>query len=210
MRTVGEILSEKRKALDLGLEEIEKETKIRRKYLEAIEKNDFAIIAESTIVKGFIRNYAQALGLEAGSVLAVFRRDFCENQKGQIIPRGMVEPLVEKTFFWTPKATIVTGLSLLILGFVFFFVRQYVGFSSAPPLEVTSPKDDQLFKEKVVVMGKTDKDASVKIDGTLISIAEDGSFKEEIVLPRGENMVVVETANRQGKKRVVSRRVKVE
>jgi cytoskeletal protein RodZ len=210
MRTVGEILSEKRKALGLSLEEIEKETKIRRKYLEAIEKNNFGVIAESTIVKGFIRNYAQALGLEVGSTLAVFRRDFCENQKGQIIPRGMVESLVEKTFFWTPKATIVFGLSLLILGFVFFFVRQYVGFSSAPPLEVTLPKDDQLFKEKVVVAGKTDKDASVKIDGTLISIAEDGSFREEVILPRGENMVVIETANRQGKKRMVSRRVKIE
>jgi cytoskeletal protein RodZ len=210
MRIVGEILSEKRKSLGLSLEEIERETKIRRKYLEAIEKNNFGVIAESTIVKGFIRNYAQALGLEAGSVLAVFRRDFCENQKGQIIPRGIVEPLVERNFFWTPKATVITALSLLILGFVFFFVRQYVGFSSAPPLEVTSPKDDQLFKEKVVVAGKTDKDASVKIDGTLISIAEDGSFREEVILPRGENMVIIETANRQGKKRIVSRRVKVE
>jgi len=196
--------------LGLSLEEIEKETKIRRKYLEAIEKNNFSVLAESTIVKGFIRNYAQALGLEAESVLAVFRRDFCENQKGQIIPRGMIEPLVGKSFFWTPKATVITGLSLLILGFVFFFVRQYIGFSSAPPLEVTSPQDGELFKERVVVAGKTDKDASVKIDGTLISIAEDGSFQEEVILPRGDNMVIIETTNREGKKRIVSRRVKVE
>ena len=210
MRTVGEILSEKRKDLGLSLEEIEKETKIRRKYLEAIEKNDFAVIAESTIVKGFIRNYAQALELEVSSVLAVFRRDFRENQKGQIIPRGMVESLAEKNYYWTPKATLIAGVSLLILGFVFFFVRQYMSFSSAPPLEVTSPKDGQLFKEKVPIVGKTDKDASVKINGSLISIAEDGSFKEEIILPRGENMLIVESSNRQRKKRTVTLKVKVE
>ncbi len=83
-------------------------------------------------------------------------------------------------------------------------------FSSAPPLEIFSPVEGQNFKEKVVVWGKTDKDASVRIDGTVISISEDGSFKEEIVLSRGDNLITIETINRQGKKRVVSRKVKVE
>jgi len=210
MRTVGEILLEKRQELGLTLEEIEKETKIRRKYLEAIEKNNFSSIAESAVVKGFIRNYAQALGLSAESVLAVFRRDFTEGEKGEILPRGMVEPLIKKNFYWTPKTTVISLLSLLILGFVFFFVWQYLGFSSAPPLEITLPKDNQVFKEKVVVLGKTDKDATVKIDGTLISITEDGSFREEIVLPRGENILVIEAANRKGKKRMVNIKVFVE
>ncbi len=210
MRTAGEILSEKRKELNRSLEEIEKETKIRRKYLEAIEKNSFSSLPESTIVKGFIRNYAQALGLSPENVLAVLRRDFRENDKGQIIPRGMVEPLDEKSFYWTPKATVVAAVSLLILGFAFFLVRQYWGFSSAPPLEISSPKEGQAFKDKVAVTGKTDKDASVKIEGTVITVSADGTFKEEIVLPRGENVIVIEASNRQGKKRIVNRRVKVE
>ena len=210
MRTVGEIIFEKRKQLGVELEDIEKETKIRKKYLEAIEKNDFTKINESTIVKGFVRNYAQALGLPAENVLAVFRRDFRENERGQIIPRGMIEPLSEKSFYWTPKATIITFLLIVISGFIFFFVKQYLGFSSAPPLEITSPVDNQVIKEKVVVSGKTDKDASVKIDGTLISISEDGSFKEEIVLPRGDNVLTIESANRAGKKRIVNLKVKVE
>lgn len=210
MRTVGEILSEKRKELGVGLEDIEKETKIRKKYLEAIERNDFAKISESTIVKGFIRNYAQALGLPAENVLAVFRRDFRENERGQIIPRGMVEPLSEKSFYWTPKTTIITCFFIVVFGFVFFFVKQYLGFSSAPPLEVFSPLDNQTIKEKVIVSGKTDKDASVKIDGTLISISEDGDFEEEIVLPRGDNVLTIESVNRKGKKSTVNLRIKVE
>ncbi len=210
MRTVGEILSQKRKELGLTLEEIEKETKIRRQYLEAIEKNNFSAIPESTIVKGFIRNYAQSLGLLPENVLAVFRRDFRENQKGQIIPRGMVEPLDEKGFYWTPKATLVVILSLLVFGFVFFFVRQYLGLSSAPPLEVLSPKEGQVIKDKVSVIGRTDKDASVKIEGTVITVSADGTFKEEIVLPRGENVIVIEASNRQGKKRRADIKVKVE
>lgn len=209
MRTVGEILSEKRKDLGLKLEDIEKVTKIRLKYLEAIEKNNFFQIAESTIAKGFIRNYAIVLGLSPENILAVFRRDFRENEKGQIIPRGMVEPLGERKFYWTPKATFILVIFLLIGSFAFFFIKQYLRFSSPPPLEVTSPKEGQVFKERLEVSGKTDKDASVKIDGTLISISDDGRFKEEIILPRGDNVVTIEAVNRQGKKTVINRKIKV-
>jgi len=210
MRTVGEILSEKRKSLGLSFEDIEKETKIRRQYLEAIEKNNFSQIAESTIVKGFIRNYSQFLGLSAENTLAVFRRDFQEDEKGQVIPRGMVEPLDKRKFYWTPQLTLIVATSFLIGAFVFFFVRGYLGFSSAPPLQIFSPKEGQTFKEKIEVTGKTDKDASVKIDGSLIFVETDGAFKEEIILPKGENVIVIESISRQGKKRVVTRKVRVE
>jgi len=210
MRTIGEILSSKRKELGLSLDQIEKEIKIRKKYLEGIEKNDFSLTSESTIVKGFIRNYAQVLGLPPENALAIFRRDFRENEKGQIIPRGMVEPLDEKTFYITPKITIGVGIVLVLSSFIFFFIKGYLGFSSAPALTVNSPTEGATFKEKILVSGKSDKDATLKIDGNLINIAEDGSFKEEIVLPRGDNILTIEAINRQGKKKVIARKVKVE
>lgn len=207
MRTVGEILSEKRKSLGFSLEEIEKETKIRVKYLEAIEKNNFSQIPGSATVKGFIRNYALAVGLSPANVLAVFRRDFWENERGQIVPRGIAEPLDKKNFYWTPKSTFILTIFLIVGGFAFFFCRQYLKFISPPPLEVFSPQEGQVFSAKVAVAGKTDKDATVKIDGTLISLSEKGQFKEEIVLPRGENVVTIEATNRQGKKTIINRKV---
>lgn len=212
MRTVGEILIQKRKELGLSLDEVEREIKIRRRYLEAIEDNNFSQVSGSTTVKGFIRNYAQYLGLPADTVLAVFRRDFCENEKGQIIPRGLVKPLSNRnlSFYWTPKLTIVVGILLLLAGFVFFFFKQYLTFSSAPFLLISSPVEGLTYKEKVLVSGKTDKDASVEINGILITINAEGEFKEEIVLPRGENIVTIQSSNRQEKKRTVNIKVKVE
>ena len=210
MRTAGEILAQKRKELGLSLEAAEKETKIRRHYLEAIEKNNFAQIPEGAIAKGFIRNYAQYLGLSPESVLAVFRRDFCENEKGQVIPRGVVTPLDEKTFYWTPKATLFSVVFVVLTLFTTFFVKQYIGFNAAPPLQIFSPTEGQVLTEKITVSGKTDKDATVKIDGTLITIKEDGNFSEEIVLPRGENLIIIEASSRQGKKRTAKIRINVE
>ncbi len=194
----------------MSLENIEKETKIRKRFLEAIEKNNFPQIEGSTVVKGFIRNYALILGLEPENLLAIFRRDFCENEKGQIIPRSIVEPLKRDRFYWTPKATFVLILSLLLGSFVFVFIRQYLKFSSAPTLELLSPKNGEIFKEKVIIIGKTDKDASVKVDGTLISVSDEGEFSEQIVLPRGDDIITVVAINRQGKKTTVSRKIKIE
>lgn len=210
MRTVGEILQEKRKELNLTLPEIGKETNIRVKYLEAIEKNNFALVGESTVAKGFVRNYAQALGLSPESLLAVFRRDYCENENGQIIPRGAIEPLSRPKFYWTPKLTYLFLFIFLFGGVVFFFGKQFLSVTGAPFLEISSPIEGETYREKMIVLGKTDRDATVKIEGTLITIDQDGNFKEEIVLPKGENTLTVEAANRQGKKRIVSRKVKIE
>jgi len=210
MRTAGEILAEKRNQLGLSLDLIEKETKIRKKYLEAIEKNNYTFFSESTTVKGFIRNFALALGISPESVLAVFRRDFIENEKGQIIPRGFTKEIEEKAFHWTPKITFFLFTGLLLLSFSYFFINQYLRFSSPPQLEIFSPKEEQVFKERVEISGKTDKDATVMVDGSLIVVSKDGSFEEEIVLPRGENFLTIEAANRQGKKRTLNIKIKVE
>lgn len=210
MKTVGEVLSEKRKNLGLSLEHIEKETKIRQKYLEAIEKNDFVFFPEVATVKGFIRNYALILNLSPDAVLAIFRRDFGENEKGQVVSRSYSNELEEKGFRWTPKLTFFAVIFFILFIFAFFLFQQYLRFSAPPPLEVISPKEGQTFKEKVEVFGNTEKDSTLKIDGSLVNLDENGNFKEEIVFPRGENIVTVESSNRQGKKRTVNVKVKVE
>lgn len=210
MKTVGEILAEKRKSLGFSLEQIEEETKIRKKYLEAIEKNNFNFIPESTTTKGFIRNFSLVLGLSPESVLAVFRRDYFEDESGQIISRSLSKIIQNHGFFWTPKATLITLIIVGVSVISFFFSKQYLRLSSAPEIDLSSPKEGQVFKDRVLIKGKTDKDATLKIDGSLISISNDGSFSEEIVLPRGSNIVTIESANRQGKKRVVNIKVEVE
>jgi len=210
MKTVGEILSEKRKQLDLEFGQIEKETKIRQKYLEAIEKNDFNFLPESTTVKGFIKNYASFLNLSSENVLAIFRRDFEENEKGQINPKGFTKEIEEKKISWTPKITFFLSIVILLSVFALFFIKQYSRFSSAPALEISSPVEGGVYGETIEVKGKTDRDATLKINDSLVSVLENGNFQEKIVLPRGENILTIESANRQGKKKTENIKIKVE
>src|SRR3954468_5193435 len=64
MFEIGNSLREARLRQQLDFLELEQQTKIRAKYLKALEAEDFDVLPAPTYVKGFLRNYADALGLE--------------------------------------------------------------------------------------------------------------------------------------------------
>src|SRR5215831_5841677 len=65
MFEIGNSLREARLRQQLDFAELEQQTKIRSKYLQALEDEQFDVLPAPTYVKGFLRNYADALGLEA-------------------------------------------------------------------------------------------------------------------------------------------------
>jgi hypothetical protein len=64
MFEIGNSLREARLRQQLDFAELEQQTKIRSKYLQALEDEQFDVLPAPTYVKGFLRNYADALGLE--------------------------------------------------------------------------------------------------------------------------------------------------
>jgi cytoskeleton protein RodZ len=61
---IGNSLREARLRQQLDFAELEQQTKIRSKYLQALEEEKFDVLPAPTYVKGFLRTYADALGLE--------------------------------------------------------------------------------------------------------------------------------------------------
>lgn len=68
-------LRDARAAHNIGLDEAERVTKIRRKYLEAIEAGDFAQLPDGPPARGFIRNYARYLGLDPEAAIKLFEAE---------------------------------------------------------------------------------------------------------------------------------------
>ncbi len=64
MFDIGSSLREARTRQDLDFPELEERTKIRPKYLRALEDEQFEILPAPTYVRGFLRSYAEALGLD--------------------------------------------------------------------------------------------------------------------------------------------------
>ncbi len=61
---LGAVLRERREAMGVSLAEVEVATRIRQKYLSALEADDWHLLPGEVVGRGFLRNYADYLGLD--------------------------------------------------------------------------------------------------------------------------------------------------
>jgi cytoskeleton protein RodZ len=70
----GELLKEARKKTRRRYKRLSSELGIPERYLEALEENNFSIMAGPTYIKGYLRAYAKKLDLDPETVIAAFER----------------------------------------------------------------------------------------------------------------------------------------
>src|SRR5437870_381331 len=73
MPEIGQSLREARMRARIDVSEIEAKTKIRAKYLRALENEEWGLLPGPTFVKSFLRTYAQALGLDGKALVEEYR-----------------------------------------------------------------------------------------------------------------------------------------
>jgi cytoskeleton protein RodZ len=71
---IGAILSQARKRQKIDITTVEEQTKIRAKYLRALEDEDWDVLPAPAYARGFIRAYADLLGLDAEVLVDEYRR----------------------------------------------------------------------------------------------------------------------------------------
>lgn len=202
MKTPGDLLKEKRLLKELSLETVAAKTKIKLEYLEAIENSDFSLLPSSTFAKGFLRNYASFLYLNPDTIVAMFRRDYTENAKGEIIPRGLVTPLGTKPKYFTVNMILTTLAIIAFLGFLSF---QLFIWWSLPKIKLISPQNGDTYGEKVTFKGTTAMDATVKVDTQQVIVDPSGQFTLDLIYPSGTHTVIIESTSRRGKSTLVER-----
>ncbi|MFZ2199975.1 MAG: helix-turn-helix domain-containing protein [Microgenomates group bacterium] len=202
MKTAGELLKEKRLLKELSFDDVAKKTKIKIEYLEAIETSNYGSLPSSTFAKGFLRNYANFLHLNPDTMVAMFRRDFTQNSKGEIIPRGLVEPVGSKTRFFSVSLILTT---IAIIVFIGFLGIQLISWWSLPKIKLIQPQNNDTYGEKVTFKGVADNDTTVKVNGQLVILDQNGQFTLDLIFPAGTHSVIVESTNRRGKSTLVER-----
>ncbi len=75
----------------IDISEIETETKIRAKYLRALENEEWDLLPGSTYVKSFLKTYAEALGLDARLLVEEYKLRH-ERLSGEELSRPMSPP----------------------------------------------------------------------------------------------------------------------
>jgi cytoskeleton protein RodZ len=76
MPTIGDTLREGRMRQKLDIADVERQTKIRAKYLRALENEEFSMLPGPTFVKTFLRTYAELLGLDPHALVEEYRAHY--------------------------------------------------------------------------------------------------------------------------------------
>ena len=210
MKTVGQVLRDSRVLRGYTIGDVEQGTKIRSKFLEAIEADDFSKLPSLSYAKGFVKNYSDFLGLDSNKTLAFFRRQTNETPKSSLLPRGMEEPLNRSLFQLTPGrfvALIIIGLVTLFLLYLGF---QYRALQQPPTLTIDSPVNHAVVSDpRLQILGKTDQDATVTINGVSVLVRGDGKFFDQVALDPGVNTFTIIATSRLGKSTTIVRDIGV-
>jgi hypothetical protein len=76
MPGIGATLREARERAHLDIMDLEARTKIRAKYLRALEDEEWGLLPGYTFAKGFLRTYADMLGLDGRVLVDEFKRQY--------------------------------------------------------------------------------------------------------------------------------------
>ncbi len=119
MSQLGERLQEAREGQGISLSQASVETRILQRYLVALEDGDYQHLPGDVYARGFIRNYANYLGLPAEELIDLYRRDRGISEPIRVVPatsspriRGLVVPSFFGVFF---VVLVLIGGSYLLL-----------------------------------------------------------------------------------------------
>jgi cytoskeletal protein RodZ len=126
MEVFGKKLTEARTARGLDFDQVSRDTNITRRYLEALEKEDFSVFPGEPYLLGFLRNYCEYLGLNSGEIIAAYK-----NLKIQETPVPLKELMPKRTItdviLSTPNLPkIIAGLAAVIILAIVIFLGIFI------------------------------------------------------------------------------------
>ncbi|KQY83182.1 XRE family transcriptional regulator [Paenibacillus sp. Root52] len=145
MSELGQQLREARLQKGMSLDDVQEMTKIRKRYLEAIEAGDYKVLPGSFYVRAFIKTYAETVGLNPDELLEGHKKDVpaeeAEATMEPVIQKRSSRP-VERNTRWMSVALMWT-FPLLILVLLYAFWSSGKGGDETPSLDDTKITDSQ-------------------------------------------------------------------
>jgi cytoskeletal protein RodZ len=136
---IGSTLREARVRRSLTLQQVEEDTKIRVKYVQAMENEDFDIMPGPTYVKGFLRTYSEYLGLDPDVIVGEYR-----SREPRSAARVHEEPFGGVSTLGKPRShrgrntiVFVAVICLLVLAVIWI-----LGRNETPPSQLPTQPDD--------------------------------------------------------------------
>jgi cytoskeletal protein RodZ len=213
-QTLGEILRMQRESKGLTLEQAAEDTRIREKFLAALETGDHHALPGAVYTKGFLRNYAEYLDLDSADLVALYTAE----RVGTPEPRrrfAPMRPVMRSGMYISPAILVPIVVLAAVALFVGYLSYQFASFATPPRIEVSEPASDTIAQRAdYVVRGRTVPEGRVTVrvfpgPETFPDIrpAADGTFTVSVQLRPGNNHIEVQVLDPAGKVSLISRSV---
>ena len=195
---LGEVLRAAREAKGVDLVRVERETKIRERYLSALERGEYRELPGSVYTKGFLRNYGAYLGLDPEYLIDLYRLETAELRAERPMTPTPPRPMGgrrTRAFVVTPGAVVAAILTLLVGGFIAYLGYEFVNFARTPELRIIEPAGNvnQHPERSITLRGITAPNATITVSGLpenpSATADASGAFEVTVELRPGSNVV---------------------
>lgn len=177
---VGEQLREAREGRGLDLHRVERDTKIRSKYIEAMESGDFADLPGEVYTRGFLRNYATYLGLDADEIVDAWRREAGAPVPVKAMFVGPQPMTIRRGVVFQRSHAIILVVVLIVAAVGSYFGYQVTRFLQYPTVGVSDPSGVQTLQVPAGTTGYVLKGTATA--GTNVLISWDGQDPTNIAV----------------------------
>lgn len=204
--SLGARLREHRLRCNLSLDDISEHSAIARRNLEYLEHDQFEKIPEDLYRELFLKTYATYLGLSWDDIKKQYEEEYhVYHQDGS---SQNTTRLKRKDFFLSSKIVANSLRGALLIGCFGYLLFLGIQAIQPPTLYIETPYDNLTSRDdRIVVIGKTFPSAEVRINGERVIKSHDGSFRQEIGLSEGANMILISASKKYSREERIVRNV---
>lgn len=198
--TLGQRFKNARGAKKISLVEAEAGTKVRAKFLAALEEGKWSILPQAVYVRGFVLAYARFLELNIEEIEKAFEEEVVIHTRRENRSLAYTRKVKETKVLITPRFLAYTTVSAFVLVMISYIVYQVSGFAGSPNLKIVTPENNAVVENDTLdLSGITDTNTIVKVNEENVPITDDGRFTQPLKLHRGVNVISVKAVNKAKK-----------
>ena len=203
----GEKLKKAREFQQLSIEDVSKILNIKTKHLLALEEERIDDLPSGLYGKSYLKKYANYLKLNTEELVSNWNKINIQEKTSNPFSKKIIQ---KHKFIVFPKIIKNILLSLAVLICFLYLVFYFKKIILPPKLEIIEPKQNLLInKHNITIIGQTDEEAEVKINGKKVLNTHKGEFKQDINLKDGLNNIKIEAKKKYSKNKTIMRQVLV-
>jgi len=198
LHKLGEVLRAARESKGVDLARVERDTKIRTRYLSALERGEYRDLPGAVYTKGFLRNYAHYLGLDPEYLTDLYRLETDGTAAPAVAaPPHPMRARRARALVVTPGAIAAAILTLGVVAFIGYLGYEFVTFARTPDLRVIEPAGDVAgyHQSQYTITGVTEPNSRITVDGLrenpVITADAQGRFSVIVKLVPGSNVITL-------------------